>query len=97
LIEATSLPARDETLPVAVLAPAAVEKFSPSDLMTLRSDLLQNGVDSFQAAQIVADFLGGRGYGIGVEQARKVAAAIETAGTAADRIQTELESVAHVA
>lgn len=41
-----------------------VEQFTPTDLMTLRNELLQSGVDSFQAAEIVANFLSGRGYGV---------------------------------
>ena len=32
-----------------------VEKFTPTDLMMLRSELLQSGVDSFQAAAIVCE------------------------------------------
>jgi hypothetical protein len=41
-----------------------IEKFTASDLATLRSDLLQSGVDSFKAAELVTSFLSGRGYGI---------------------------------
>ncbi len=33
-----------------------VEQFTPTDLMTLRNELLQSGVDSFQAAEIVTNF-----------------------------------------
>jgi hypothetical protein len=73
-----------------------IEKFTPSDLLTLRSELLQSGVDSFQAAEIVANFLSGRGYGVSSHEARGVVSKIESAGTTAEHIQAELERVARV-
>ncbi len=73
-----------------------VEKFSAHDLMTLRDELLQSGVDSFQAADIVSNFLTGRGYGCSTHEARSVVASIETPGTTAENIQAELERVARV-
>ena len=73
-----------------------VEKFSATDLVTLRHDLLQSGVDSFQAAEIVSNFLTGRGYGISPVEARSVVSAIEVPGTTAEHIQAELERVARV-
>ena len=73
-----------------------VEKFSATDLITLRHDLLQSGVDSFQAAEIVANFLTGRGYGVSAVEARSVASAIEVPGMTAEHIQAELERVARV-
>ncbi|MFC6646672.1 hypothetical protein ACFQBQ_13960 [Granulicella cerasi] len=74
----------------------AVEKFTPSDLIALRSDLLQSGIDSFQAAEIVANFLSGRGYGVSSHEARGIATAIESPGITPERIQLELERVARV-
>ena len=86
---------------VTTIAPAdvphGIEKFTATDLATLRSDLLQSGVDSFQAAELVTSFLGGRGYGISVVEARIVASKIEGAGCTVERIQAELERVAHFA
>ncbi|MDE1154883.1 MAG: hypothetical protein PW735_04035 [Acidobacteriaceae bacterium] len=73
-----------------------VEKFTPGDLLLLRHELLQSGVDSFQAAEIVANFLTGRGYGVGSQEARGAAAVIEAAGATPERIQQELERVARV-
>ena len=73
-----------------------VEKFSATDLLALRSELLQSGVDSFQAAEIVSSFLSGRGYGISNHEARSVASRIEVPGTTAEHIQSELERVALV-
>lgn len=71
-----------------------VEKFTPSDLIALRSELLRSGVDSFQAAEIVTSFLSGRGYGISSHEARGVASRIEVPGVTAEGIQAELERVA---
>jgi hypothetical protein len=73
-----------------------VERFSPSDLTTLRNELLQSGVDSFQAAQMVTNFLSGRGYGVSSQEARTAASKIEGAGCTAEHIQAELERVARV-
>lgn len=74
-----------------------VEKFPAADLTTLRSDLLQSGVDSFQAAELVASFLSGRGYGISTDEARGVATKIEGIGCTVETIQAELERVAFYA
>ena len=73
-----------------------VEKFSATDLLTLRTELLQSGVDSFQAAEIVANFLTGRGYGCSPHEARTVASAIEVQGASVEHIQAQLETVARV-
>ena len=74
----------------------SIEKFSVQDLITLRSELLTSGVDSFQAAEIVANFLTGRGYGCSPHEARAVASNIEVPGVTAEHIQEQLESVARV-
>jgi hypothetical protein len=74
-----------------------IEKFPASDLAGLRNDLLQSGVDSFQAAELVASFLSGRGYGISTDEARGVASKIEGYGCTVESIQAELERVAHFA
>jgi len=71
-----------------------VEQFTASDLLQLRNDLLQSGADSFQAAEIVANFLSGRGYGVSAQEARTAASRIEVQGCKAEHIQAELERVA---
>lgn len=73
-----------------------VEKFTPSDLMGLRSELMQCGVDTFQAGEILSSFLSGRGYGISSQEARRVATKIERMGSKPDQIHAELERVARV-
>jgi hypothetical protein len=71
-----------------------VERFTPFELMQLRSDLLQSGADSFQAAEIVTSFLSGRGYGVSAHEARTAASRIEVQGCKAEHIQAELDRVA---
>ena len=71
-----------------------VERFTPTDLLTLRNELLQSGVDSFQAAEIVCNFLSGRGYGVSKHEARDAASRIEGPGCTAEHIQAALERVA---
>jgi hypothetical protein len=71
-----------------------VEQFTPTDLMRLRAELLQSGADSFQAAEIVTNFLSGRGYGVAVHEARAAASRIEAPGCRPEHIQAELERVA---
>lgn len=72
------------------------EKFTPSDLMGLRTELLQCNLDSFLAAEILTSFLSGRGYGISQQEARRVASMIEGKGCKPEQIQQELERVARV-
>ena len=74
----------------------AAEKFTPSDLMGLRSDLMECNLDSFQAAEVLTSFLSGRGYGISSQEARRVASRIEGKGCKPEHIQQELERVARV-
>ena len=69
------------------------EKFSATELATLRNDLLQNGVDHWQAAEMLTLFLTGRGYGISRQSARAAIARLEGACTMAN-IQTELNGLA---
>jgi hypothetical protein len=76
--------------------PSFSEKFTSSDVMGLRTELLQSGLDTFQAAEIVVTFMNGRGYGISSQEARCVASAIEGLGCKPEDIQAELERVARV-
>ena len=73
-----------------------VERFTPSDLVLLHNQLADSAVDSFQAAQLVANFLSGRGYGVSQQEARLAASRIDIARCSVERMQTELERVARV-
>jgi len=73
-----------------------IEKFAEADLFSLRSDLLQSGLDSWQAAELISAFLAGRGYGVSSNAARKAASRIEQVGCTLECMQTELEKLAMV-
>ena len=72
------------------------EKFNVTELAALRSDLLQGGIDSREAAELLQVFLMGRGYGVSQEAARDAASRVEGAGCSLEVIQKELESIALV-
>ena len=74
----------------------SIEKFAEADLSGLRDDLLQSGLDSWQAADLISSFLAGRGYGVSTQAARKMAARIEMRGCTLPCIQEELEKLAMV-
>ena len=73
-----------------------VEKFSTTELAALRSELLQNSFDNWDAARLVQMFLMGRGYGVSPEAALDAASRMEGSGCAMDVIQQELTRVAMV-
>ena len=73
-----------------------VEKFSATELTALRSDLLQGGIDSREAAELLQVFLVGRGYGVSPEAARDAASRVEGSGCSIEVIQKELEGIALV-
>ena len=72
------------------------EKFNVTELAALRSDLLQGGIDSREAAELLQVFLMGRGYGVSQEAARDAASRVEGSGCSLEVIQKELESIAMV-
>jgi hypothetical protein len=73
-----------------------VERFTHNDLMMLHTKLAGSHVDSFQAAEIVTDFLSGRGYGVSHQEARVAASRIDNSRCSVERMQAELERVARV-
>jgi len=66
------------------------------ELQELRDGLLQNGLDSWQAAELVSSFLAGRGYGVSRQGARDAVVRFEGVGHNIDSIQAELEKLALV-
>ena len=72
------------------------DKFSTVELAALRNELVQSGVDSWDAARELQIFLAGRGYGVSPEAALDAASRVEGAGCALDVIQKELEGIAMV-
>ncbi len=73
-----------------------IEKFPLLELQELREGLLQNGLDSWQAAELISSFLSGRGYGVSRQGARDAVIRFEGIGHSIDCIQAELEKLAMV-
>jgi hypothetical protein len=73
------------------------DRFTPTELASLRSDLLQGGmIDSYEAAELLQVFLMGRGYGVSPKAALDAAGRVEMAGCALPVLQFELENLAMV-
>ena len=73
-----------------------IERFSDTDLVNLRTDLQQCGIDSWQAAEVLSAFLAGRGYGVSAQRARDSIVRMEGIGCDLDCLQQELERMAFV-
>lgn len=73
---------------------SSFEKFPTDELMTLRDELRQSSVDSFQSAELLAAFLAQHGYGVSQRDARVAASRIEQVHFALPRLQEELEKIA---
>jgi hypothetical protein len=73
-----------------------IEKFSMSELANLRGELMQAGLDSWQAADVVSAFLVGRGYGVDTVTVRDAITRIDAYSGSPDTIQAVLETVAYV-
>ena len=73
-----------------------IEKFSNTDLSNLRNELMQSGLDSWQAAQVVSNFLSGRGYGVNSADIRDAVMQLEGFACSPECMQSVLETVAFV-
>jgi len=73
-----------------------VEKFSSTELSVLRNELMQGGLDAWQAAELFQVFLAGRGYGVSPSAAIDAVARIEGSGCNLEVMQRELEGLALV-
>jgi hypothetical protein len=71
-------------------------KFTTVELESLRSELLQSGLDAWQSADLVSSFLMGRGYGVSREHAADAALKIEGMGCNLTCMEQELERIALV-
>ena len=72
------------------------ERFSAPELTALRNELVQGGLDSLQAAELLQMFLAGRGYGVSADAARDAVTRMGGAGCSLDVMQRELEGLALV-
>jgi hypothetical protein len=73
-----------------------IEKFSATELTNLRSELLRGQLDSWQAADLAANFLAGHGYGASAENLRQAITSIEMSRCSIDCLQAALEGVAYI-
>lgn len=73
-----------------------IEKFPAAELAGLRTELLQSGVDSWQAAELVTSYLAGRGYGVNPTMVREAVVRLEGNLCTIECMQKELEGVAYV-
>jgi hypothetical protein len=73
-----------------------VERFSVAEMSALRNELLEGGLDSWQAGELFQVFLAGRGYGVSPEAALSAASRVEGSGCSMETIQKELEGLALV-
>ncbi|HSE50465.1 MAG TPA: hypothetical protein VLA96_14760 [Terriglobales bacterium] len=71
------------------------DKFNVTEVAALRNELLQGGLDSMQAAEVVRMFLMGHGYGISADAALDAASRI-TGGGSLEAVQKDLENLALV-
>ena len=75
---------------------ARIEKFTVSELIELRKELMKLKVDSWQTAEIVSSFLAGRGYGVNANAMRQAVPSLEILAGTPENIQAVLETVAYV-
>lgn len=73
---------------------SATEKFTATDLSSLRDELMQSGLDSWQSAELISSFLTIRGYGVSNHAARRAVTRIESGSLKS--MQEELEKLALV-
>lgn len=78
------------------MAMHGVDKFPANELANLRSDLMQSGLDSWQAAELVSSFLTGRGYGVSTPDVRHAVTRMESSKCTIECLQIELEQLALV-
>jgi len=75
---------------------AKIEKFTSSELAMLRERLLKSRTDSWQAAELVSDFLVGRGYGVNAGAMRTAVPGLAMLRASHDAMQAMPETVAYV-
>ena len=73
-----------------------IEKFSIAELTNLRNELLRGQLDSWQAADLAANFLAGHGYGASAENLREAITSLEKSRCSIDCLQAALEGVAYI-
>jgi hypothetical protein len=90
-----SLPLAAEAFASTQLAPR-IEKFSDAELTSLRNELMRSQLDSWQAADLAANFLAGHGYGASADNLREALTSMEISRCSIDCLQAALEGVAYI-
>jgi hypothetical protein len=70
------------------------QRFSTSKLALLREELLQSGLDSWQAGELLEAFLVVHGYGVSKNEAQSAASRIGSVGFSLVQVREELEKLA---
>ena len=73
-----------------------IENFSAAELTRLRNELMQSGIDSWQAAELITSFLTAHGYGVNADLVPDVLLRLEGTSCSVECIQAELARVALV-
>ena len=72
------------------------ERFSPTEMTALRSELMKGLVDSRTTAELLQMFLMGHGYGVSPESAIEAATRVGGARCSLESLRQELEHLALV-
>ena len=72
------------------------EKFSATELGIVQSELIQGGLDPWQAAELLQVFCAGRGYGASCDAARIAAGRVAGSGYEMEVLRAELEGLAQI-
>lgn len=72
------------------------QRFAVDKLATLREELLQSGLDSWQAGELLAAFLGEHGYGVSKMEAQSAVTRMGSNGYSLAHVREELEKLALV-
>ncbi len=73
---------------------AYMEQFASTDLVSLRDELFQSGLDSWQVAELVGSFLAAHGYGVSHDDVRSAALSLQFLHGSIQEMQAELERLA---
>lgn len=68
--------------------------FPHQDLTLLRGELMREGLDCFQSAELLSMFINQRGYGVSPSDARHAVGHLESIRFALSGMQAELERIA---
>jgi hypothetical protein len=72
---------------------ASMDQFAPTDLVSLRDELFQSGLDSWQVAELIGSFLAAHGFGVSHAEVRGAALSQFLHGSIQE-MQAELERLA---